>query len=249
MNLEDAIRKAMEESIRNAEQWLRDARLLMENGSFVHGSVLRDIGGEELAKAYACWKALVCAIPLNHPLVRANQYENLETRIEKLKKEGERDQKLVEKGKKPKTPLSVFASHRAKNALVSELGYALFQSEFERLGIARASESNEKNRAALGALLAMLGEAGTMKRSEWMYVNLFGKDEEYEIQSPMEIKLDTIDSELNLSFALVDLVKSLASAPLEKAVPVAMEERNLREKSDAYYPNDPRWAKGCGLEE
>ena len=50
MKFEDALNKAMLQCILNAEQWIEDAKLLMKNGSLVHGSVLRDLAGEELAK-------------------------------------------------------------------------------------------------------------------------------------------------------------------------------------------------------
>ncbi|MFQ5885140.1 MAG: hypothetical protein ACE5IO_08585, partial [Thermoplasmata archaeon] len=82
----DAIRKAMALSIQNAEQWIKDGTLLVENGSTVHGSVLLDYAGEEIAKAYACWQVLIGAYPPDHPIVQPTKKKTLQSMIEKAKK-------------------------------------------------------------------------------------------------------------------------------------------------------------------
>jgi len=47
--------KATKSSLENAEQWIKDAKLLMKHGSFGHASALIRFAVEETVKAYVCW--------------------------------------------------------------------------------------------------------------------------------------------------------------------------------------------------
>lgn len=47
--------KAAKLSLENAEQWIKDAKLLIKNSSFGHASALLRFASEEIAKAYICW--------------------------------------------------------------------------------------------------------------------------------------------------------------------------------------------------
>jgi len=44
-----------EASLKNAERWIMDATLLMDNRSFGHASALTRFAAEEIAKAIMCW--------------------------------------------------------------------------------------------------------------------------------------------------------------------------------------------------
>lgn len=47
--------EAKEESLKNAERWIVDAKLLIENSSFGHASALLRFAYEEIAKAFVCF--------------------------------------------------------------------------------------------------------------------------------------------------------------------------------------------------
>ena len=62
--------KAAKSSLENAEQWLKDARLLLEDGSFGHANALLRFAVEEGAKALVCWYASEEMLPVEHYLTR-----------------------------------------------------------------------------------------------------------------------------------------------------------------------------------
>jgi len=70
MALQDIYLQAMEASIQNAEQWLKDAIILVGNKSFTHARALQNFSGEECAKALGCWLVGTGLIPKNHPSVQ-----------------------------------------------------------------------------------------------------------------------------------------------------------------------------------
>jgi len=57
-------------SLENAEQWIKDAKSLIENSSFGHASALLRFGCEELAKAYLCWVSSERIFPIENKVVR-----------------------------------------------------------------------------------------------------------------------------------------------------------------------------------
>lgn len=62
--------KATKMSLENAEQWIKDAELLIENLSFGHASALLRFACEELAKAYICWLSSERIFPIENKVVR-----------------------------------------------------------------------------------------------------------------------------------------------------------------------------------
>jgi len=60
--------KAARSSLENAEQWLKDARLLLEHGSFGHANALIRYAVEEGAKALVCWYVSEEMWPVEHHL-------------------------------------------------------------------------------------------------------------------------------------------------------------------------------------
>jgi len=57
-------------SLDNAEQWIKDAKLLIENSSFGHASALLRFSCEETAKAYVCWLTSEKILPIDNTLVK-----------------------------------------------------------------------------------------------------------------------------------------------------------------------------------
>lgn len=66
----DLYAKAMKMSLENAEQWIKDARLLMENSSFGHADALLRIADEELAKTHICWLTSEKMLPIGNKTVK-----------------------------------------------------------------------------------------------------------------------------------------------------------------------------------
>lgn len=62
--------RATELSLENAEQWIRDAKLLIGNSSFGHASTLLRFSCEEIAKAFVCWFTSEKIWPLENKVVR-----------------------------------------------------------------------------------------------------------------------------------------------------------------------------------
>jgi len=57
-------------SLENAEQWIKDAKLLIKNSSFGHASALLRFAVEETAKAYVCWLTSERLFPIENKVVR-----------------------------------------------------------------------------------------------------------------------------------------------------------------------------------
>lgn len=57
-------------SIKNAERWIEDAKLLMGNSSFGHASALLRIAYEEVAKALVCWYVSETMVPVESIFLR-----------------------------------------------------------------------------------------------------------------------------------------------------------------------------------
>ena len=57
-------------SLKNAEQWIKDAKLLIETSSFGHASALLRFACEEVAKAYVCWFTSEKIWPVENKVVR-----------------------------------------------------------------------------------------------------------------------------------------------------------------------------------
>lgn len=74
--------KAAKLSLENAEQWIEDAKLLMEHSSFGHVSALLRFALEETAKAYICWFTSEGIWPLeNKPIKDAFQYHRVKNQL------------------------------------------------------------------------------------------------------------------------------------------------------------------------
>lgn len=56
-------------SFENAEQWIKDAKLLIKNSSYGHANALLRFGCEEIAKAYVCWLTSEKILPIDNTLV------------------------------------------------------------------------------------------------------------------------------------------------------------------------------------
>jgi len=56
-------------SLENAEQWIKDAKLLIKNSSFGHASALLRFACEETAKAYVCWLTSEKILPIDNTVV------------------------------------------------------------------------------------------------------------------------------------------------------------------------------------
>ncbi len=236
MKEEEVYREAMNESLKNAEQWLADARLLAQHDSRIHSFVLRDLAGEEIAKSYACWQVLVGALPVNHPLVRPNIEETTETVMKKLKKEAERNQRRVRQGKLPKKQISVFSSHSMKYGLMNDLGSQFFKEK-------DSQEMTEKAEAFLGAVNQMIGEIAVLKRSEWMYVNLCKTEKGLKVTSPLNSKINVFDSTFALKQMSLDAIKRLVSLHHDDVSEWVRKRKKALKRLDAYFPRNPKWIR------
>ena len=65
----EVYREALDECLKNAEMFVYESKLITEKGSHVHALLLKNLAGEEVAKAYVCWMVANRVIPLNHPIV------------------------------------------------------------------------------------------------------------------------------------------------------------------------------------
>lgn len=54
-------------SLRNAEMWLREARLIAKHGSKCHAQALTIFATEEVGKSMMCWLVVNGVTPYNHP--------------------------------------------------------------------------------------------------------------------------------------------------------------------------------------
>jgi len=63
-------KETAESSLKNAEQWIKDARLLLENSSCAHGSAALRFAYEEIAKAFICWLVSERVFPAHSKPVR-----------------------------------------------------------------------------------------------------------------------------------------------------------------------------------
>ena len=62
--------KVSKESLENAQLWIKDAELLMDNRSFGHAYSLIVIADEEISKAHVCWLVAEDMIPYDSKLVK-----------------------------------------------------------------------------------------------------------------------------------------------------------------------------------
>jgi len=63
-------REGINLSLENAEQWIKDAKLLMDNSSYGHSYSLLVFADEEIAKAYICWLVAEDMIPSDSKFVQ-----------------------------------------------------------------------------------------------------------------------------------------------------------------------------------
>jgi AbiV family abortive infection protein len=61
--------EATKMSLESAEQWIKDATLLLDNSSFGHASALLRFACEEIAKAYLCWLSAEGIFPIDNKIV------------------------------------------------------------------------------------------------------------------------------------------------------------------------------------
>ena len=62
--------QATEKSLQNAEQWIEDAKILINNSSFGHASALLRYACEELSKAFVCWAVSEKIYPIEHRIIQ-----------------------------------------------------------------------------------------------------------------------------------------------------------------------------------
>jgi len=62
--------QATRSSLENAEQWLKDAKLLMKHGSFGHSCALLRFAVEEGVKALVCWSASEKTLPMEKETIK-----------------------------------------------------------------------------------------------------------------------------------------------------------------------------------
>lgn len=74
--------KAAKSSLENAEQWIKDAKLLLEHESFGHASALLRIALEETAKAHICWFTSEGMWPIENKVIQdVFRYHKVKNRL------------------------------------------------------------------------------------------------------------------------------------------------------------------------
>ena len=63
--------EAKDQCFKNADQWLNDAKLLMDKGSFGHANALFRFAREEIAKAFVCWLAAEELFPKDAKVIQS----------------------------------------------------------------------------------------------------------------------------------------------------------------------------------
>lgn len=56
--------------LENSDQWIKDAKLLINNSSFGHANALLRFACEELAKSYLCWLCAEGILPIESKIVK-----------------------------------------------------------------------------------------------------------------------------------------------------------------------------------
>ena len=235
MDFKEAIEQVLVKSLANAEQWYRDGLLLIQNESQVHGCVLLDFAGEEIAKAYACWLVLIGAIPTNHPLVKPNKKVTIDSLMREMEKEDKRVRARLSRGKSPGKNISVFSSHEIKDSLLVGLGSlmlnltSLAQQEPPR----PLSMDAYKKIASLNLLL---GKIGAWKRMRWIYANMEYSGQGYEVSNPLEEELGNLGDKMAWTRYELEFMKKLASFPYTDFGDLAEEFRKQVAEEDPFWP-------------
>jgi AbiV family abortive infection protein len=210
----EVYKEAMDESLKNAEMFVYEAKLIAQRGSRTHALLLRNLAIEEVAKAYVCWMVTNRVIPLNHPIVWP-------------------------KGKK-----TIFRSHDTKHKAYLDVASALLLNQMQKSGQREPGFITKGELVGINILTQFMGKEGTKKRFEWMYVDIIRNKEKtkWTISSPLLLDSTIKPLEFTHIEAMIGFVKSIRNfaesdqfaANLEK---VQEETRRL----DSDYPDTPIW--------
>ncbi|MFW9887629.1 MAG: hypothetical protein ACFFER_05565 [Candidatus Thorarchaeota archaeon] len=236
MKLLEAIKVAMTHSLDNAEQWLDDGITLIQKGSTVHGSVLLDFAGEELAKAYACWQVIIGAFPETHPIVKPNRKVSIPSLKKKIEDEYEKIRERVENGKPPGKTISVFKSHAMKDALLIDLAQLINRLSQLSEGVKPDETISAEAQEIMEGLGLLLGEIGAMKRMAWMYVNLVGTGTGYEVTSPLTEELGPLEVKISLRKGELEFLRNMVSRPPTEFHELGKDLASFRKKNDSFWP-------------
>lgn len=153
--------EAMNASLENAIRWLEDAKLLAEHGSEPHCRALQNFAGEELAKATGCWLVVNKYLKSSHTLVK---YDS-----------------------------GVFRDHDVKNLVITVLGafvHAIIQLEKQNRQINRLNLEEYVQIPLLDSIYVEVASRGEGKRIDWIYVDIYRKNNAFEVSNPLKIETD-----------------------------------------------------------
>jgi AbiV family abortive infection protein len=206
-------KEAMAESIRNAEVFIQEAKIIAEKGSSTHSLLLKNLAIEEVAKAYVCWMVAHRVIPLNHPIVWP-------------------------RGKK-----TIFRSHDAKNKIYMDLASAFLLWQMQKEGKRKSGPLTKGEIAGISVVTQYMGRKGTEKRSEWMYVDIVrGKDGKWFVSSPLsndDLMTPVNFGQIDAIIAFLKSIEEFAESAQFADYLEQMQEETR--KSDSDFPPDPLW--------
>lgn len=205
----------MTASLRNAEMWLKEAKLLAKKGSKGHAQALIIFAGEELGKALMCWMTINGVFPYNHWEV---DFKN---------------------GK------SVFRKHELKNATFMGFSLARISPEvipdnYDQLVIDPWSGES----IGVREYLAKLGAFATWARSSWMYVDIKKECSQLEVYSPLAMSPYSVEGALkDMEYSLKTFKRFVrASKEHPEAFRELFKEmRQTLEEKDDKFPKTPQW--------
>ena len=206
-------KEAMDESLKNAEMFVYEAKLIAEKASQTHALLLKNLAIEEIAKAYVCGMVAYRVIPLNHPIVW------------------------------PKSKKTIFRSHDVKNRVYIDIASAHMLQYMQKSGLRETGPITTGEITGISIVTQFMGKEGTKKRSEWMYVDIVqDKKKNWYVSSPLLYNEEVKPPDFNHIDAIIGFIKRIiAFAESSHSADNLEKVREDTRKLDPEFPDDPIW--------
>lgn len=206
-------KEAMEESLKNAEMFIYEAKLIAEKGSQTHALLLKNLAIEEIAKAYVCWMVAYRVIPLNHPIVW------------------------------PRSKRSIFRSHEVKNRVYMDIASAHMLQQMQKSGLREPGPMTHGEIVGISIVTQFMGKEGMKKRSEWMYVDIVkDENKNWSVSSPLLYDNEVRSPDFNHIDAMIGFIKRIRAFAESPHFADNLEKtREETRRLDPDFPPDPVW--------
>jgi AbiV family abortive infection protein len=206
-------KEAMNESIKNAEMFVYEAKLIDAKGSRTHALLLKNLAIEEVAKAYVCWMIANRVIPLNHPIVWP-------------------------RGKK-----TIFRSHNVKNKIYMDIASVFLLWQMQKEGKRESGPLTKGELAGISIVTQFMGKEGTKKRSDWMYVDIArNKEGNWYVSSPLSNDNIITQPNFKQIETMIGFVKWIGEFAKSVQFMDYLEQlREETRTTDSDFPDDPIW--------